>query len=172
LHAEIAPPFDLTREDSRDLVQRERRDRIVAVHEDRERAAQRLRIERGVRDAEGDRIVVPDGAVLGALRGRELRAHGRERRFTLGERGGREARAGQHELEADLRMRRGKARGDGLQHLAHVVVAHHRDRAFGREIRRARGHRHRVRLVTRQRRVHACGVGPGAEDERRESGLT
>ena len=141
------------------------------MNEDGERAAQRLRVERGVRHLERDRIVPADRAVFGELRRREFRAHGRERRLPLRERGGRESRAGKVEPDTDARMGRGKARDHRLEHVAHVVVADHGDDAVAGDIGGVARQLDGLRLVLGQRRVDARRE-EGRNEERRAHRLS
>src|SRR2546430_14174017 len=89
--AKIAPARSIAGEGAGDLRQRERSERIVPVHENRQRSAQRARIERRVRNTKLERIVTDGSPKVGELRRGEFRTHGRERRSACRERRRREA---------------------------------------------------------------------------------
>ena len=96
----------LSGEGPRGLFQRERPQRIFPVHEDRQRTAERARIERGVGHAKQDRIRSCHGAILVELLRREFAAHRREGRSARRQRSRRETRAPEVELEPRTGMGR------------------------------------------------------------------
>src|ERR1700736_1450514 len=125
VESKVSPSRRLTGIDASELVDCNRRKRVVAMNENGERSGQGAGIERGVRDPKLERIGADRWAVLGELGGGELGAQPREYGFASRQRGGRESRPREVEPDANVWMRRGKQRHQRFQYVAHVVVTDH-----------------------------------------------
>ena len=127
--AQFAPARNFARIHARNLLQIQCRQRVVAVHKERQWPAQGARIERRMGDAKGDRLMAGRGAVALQLRRGKQRTHGGKSRAALGQGLRRKPRAAQIQRQLNVRVAGAESRSKCLHDLLHIVVAHDLGRA-------------------------------------------
>jgi hypothetical protein len=164
------PAAALVAEDRVELCQRDPRQRIVPVHEHRERDGLAGRGEAAGRELDTERIAVEhvvEAVVVGDIR---VAPEQRDVRRAGVEAGHREARGGQARLDLPLRMHARESRGPRLQQSGHRrvapdaqdrgVVARTRERLCHGSVRRAEpgpyGEQRRPKPEKLKRGAHHC----------------